>query len=45
MRRYDKEILQAEIDDLTKSLEEFEDDEDKTNEILRKIQNLRNQIR
>lgn len=45
MKRYDEEIIQAQIADLMQSLEEFEDDEQKTNEILRKIQNLRNQIR
>jgi hypothetical protein len=45
VRRYDEEIIQAQINDLVAELEEQEGDEQKTNEILRKIQNLRNQIR
>ena len=45
VRRYDEEIIQAQISDLVAELEEQEGDEQKTNEILRKIQNLRNQIR
>ena len=45
MHRYENEIIQVEIDKLTKSLEEYEDDETKTAKILKKIQNLRKQIR
>ena len=44
MKRYEDEVLQAQIDELTKSLEEYEDDDDKTAKILKKIQTLRKQI-
>ena len=44
MKRYEDEIIQAEIDELTKSLEEAEEDEQKTAKILKKIQNLRSKL-
>ena len=44
MKRYEEEVIKAEIADLTKQLEEFEDDDKKTAEILRKIQSLRGKI-
>jgi DNA primase len=44
MRRYEAEVIQTEINELTKSLEEHEDDDAETAKILKKIQNLRRQI-
>ena len=44
MKRYEDDIIQSEIDDLTKELETVEDDDEKTAKILRKIQNLRNRL-
>ncbi|MBP5675180.1 DNA primase [Candidatus Saccharibacteria bacterium] len=44
MKRYEEEVIKSEIEDLTKKLEEFEDDDKKTAEILRKIQSLRGKI-
>lgn len=41
MKRYEDEIIQAEIDELTKELDENEDDDDKSAAILNKIQALR----
>ncbi len=41
MKRYEDEIIQAEIDELTKELDENEDDDDKSAAILKKIQALR----
>ena len=44
MKRYEDEIIQVEIDDLTKELEENEDDDEKAAKILKKIQALRAKI-
>ncbi len=41
MKRYEDEIIQTEIDELTKELNKNEDDDDKSADILKKIQNLR----
>ena len=41
MKKYEDGVIQAEINELTKSLEEHEDDEKETAKILKKIQNLR----
>ena len=45
MKRYEDEVIQAEIDDLTKSLADAEEDDEKTAEILKKIQNLRSKLK
>ncbi len=44
MKRYEDEIIQTEIDELTKELEENEEDDDKSAVILKKIQNLRSKL-
>lgn len=44
MDRYNEEIIQSEIDDLTKELEAVEEDDEKTAKILRKIQALRSKL-
>ncbi len=41
MKRYEDEIIQSEIDELTKELDANEDDDDKSAAILKKIQALR----
>lgn len=41
MKRYEDEIIQTEIDELTKELDANEDDDDKSAAILKKIQALR----
>jgi DNA primase len=44
MKRYEDEIIQAEIDELTKELDENEEDDDKSAAILKKIQALRSKL-
>ncbi|MBR1802105.1 DNA primase [Candidatus Saccharibacteria bacterium] len=44
MRRYEDEVIKTKIDELTKSLEENEDNDEETAKILKKIQVLQKQI-
>lgn len=41
LSRYEKELTKQKIDELSRKLEEVEDDEEKTNELLREIKKLR----